>query len=126
IEAIRRIAAAGCHVTLRLRPFIIGVSDDWKKTILSAATAGADSVTTEFFCLETRADERLRKKYTEISKFTGYDLWEFYRENSKGAGYRRLNYALKQPIVSEMQAFAHSLGLRFYVSDAHNKEKSDF
>jgi DNA repair photolyase len=132
IEAIRRIANTGCHVTLRLRPYIIGISDDWHDTIRSASSAGADSVTTEFFCLETRADDRLKAKYKEMSKFTGYDVWDFYKEYSisvngvKESGYKRLNYNLKKMIIVSMRDYTHALGLRFYVSDAHHKEKSDY
>lgn len=126
IEAIRKLAETGAHVTLRLRPYIIGVSDDYRDLIFKARTAGADSVTTEFFCLEARADDQLRKKYEELSKFCGYDVWDFYKENSVGSGYRRLNYEIKRDIIEDMQQFTHSLGMRFYVSDAHHKEKSDF
>lgn len=126
LKAIKRLSDLGVSVTLRLRPYIIGISDDFNKLIPQAKESGADSVTTEFFCLETRADERLKKKYAEMSKYCGFDLWEFYKKNSKGAGYRRLNYEIKRPIITEMQKIAHQLGMRFYVSDAHHKEKSDY
>lgn len=126
LEAIKRLADLGIHVTLRLRPYIIGISDDYKKLIGLAKEAGADSVTTEFFCLETRADERLRNKYDEMSKYAGFDIYEFYKQNSKGSGYRRLNYKLKAGIIEDMRATAHKFGLRFYVSDAHHKEKCDY
>lgn len=127
IEAIRAIADAGNHVTLRLRPYIIGLSEDYRKTILDAHEAGADSVTTEFFCLESRADSRLKAKYAEMSKIVGYDIYEFYRQNTlQKSGYRRLRYDLKRPIIEDMKEIAHNLGMRFYVSDAHCKEQSDY
>jgi len=47
LQAIKRLSDAGCHVTLRLRPYIIGVSDDWRDLIKAGKEAGADSVTTE-------------------------------------------------------------------------------
>ncbi|MCO5250982.1 MAG: hypothetical protein M9949_06125 [Candidatus Kapabacteria bacterium] len=125
-EVIKKLSDAGIKVTLRLRPYIVGISDDYKETITRASQAGADSITTEFFCLETRADERLKSKYKEMSKWAGVDLWDFYKENSKGSGYRRLNYQFKRPIIEDMRNIAHSLGMRFYVSDAHHKEKCDF
>ena len=37
--------------------------------------------------------------------------------------YRRLNYELKRPYFEKMQALCKKLGIRFYVSDAHHKEK---
>ena len=62
------------HVTLRLRPYIIGLSDDYPQLIHEASLAGADSMQTEFFCLETRVTPELEDKYREISKVVGYDI----------------------------------------------------
>ena len=125
LKAIKRLSDLGIHTTLRLRPFIIGLSDDYPNLIHKASEMGADSVTTEFFCLETRADEPLKKKYELMSKILGYDIWDFYREHSKSAGYRRLNYNLKKPIMENMRKIAHEHKMYFYVSDAHHKEKCD-
>lgn len=115
-------------VTLRLRPFIIGFTDrndEYIELIEQAAKAGVDSVTTEFFCLEARADKHLRRRYANMSEIIGYDIWDFYRSQSKGAGYMRLNYSIKKPYIEKMRAACKKLGLRFYVSDAHHKEKCD-
>lgn len=112
--------------TLRFRPFIIGFSDrnnEHLELIKQAKQHGANAVSTEFFCLETRADERLRQRYNEISKLCGFDVWDFYKKHSKGAGYRRLNYNIKKPYIKQMYELCEKLGLRFYVSDAHHKEK---
>lgn len=126
LEVIRMLAEAGCHVTLRLRPYILGVSEDWKELISAGAAAGADSVTTEFFCLENRAGPELKQRYRMMSKVCGFDVHEYYRHNSTRAGYYRLNYQLKIPIVTAMRDHVHSLKMRFYVSDADHKAKSDF
>lgn len=126
LEAIRRLSEIGIHVTLRLRPYIIGVSDDYRNLIQRAHEMGADSVTTEFFCLEARANARLKQKYVELGTICGYDPLGFYREHTpKGSGLLRLNYAIKAPIIRDMQRLTHQLGMRFYVSDAHHKERSD-
>jgi len=126
-EAIKRLSSLGVSVTLRLRPYMIGISDDWRETLIEGRKSGADSITTEFFCLEARADEKLKRKYIEMSKIAGYDVWNFYRDNSLNkSGYRRLQYAIKRPIIDEMKKTAHALNMRFYVSDAHCKEQSDF
>lgn len=125
IEAIRiysRLNRGGA--TLRLRPFIIGLSDRNKEhleLIKQARAAGADAVSTEFFCLEARADERLRARYSAMSDILGFDVFDFYRRNSKGAGYRRLNYQLKHKYILEMKELCDRIGMRFYVSDAHHK-----
>ena len=125
IAAIKRLADLGVHVTLRLRPFILGVSTDFKKLIGMAHEAGADSVTTEFFCMEARANEALKKRYAEMSKVCGFDIHKYYMENSKQHGYKRLNRGIKAPIIHEMREYAHSLGMRFHVSDAFCRECND-
>ena len=125
LKAIKRLSDNNISTTLRLRPYIIGLSDDYPYLIHEASKMGADSVTTEFFCLETRAKEDLKQKYKIMSNVLGYDIWDFYRKHSKGAGYKRLNYAIKRPIIKNMKKIAHKHKMRFYVSDAHHKEKCD-
>lgn len=125
LSAIKRLSNIGVHVTLRLRPFIIGVSDDYKELILAAKESGADSVTTEFFCMESRANADLKKRYAMMSQVAGYDIHTFYMENSHQAGYKRLNRAIKAPIIHEMSKYCHELGMRFHVSDAFCRECND-
>lgn len=117
---------SGGGATLRLRPFILGVTDKtYLDLIRAAADAGATAVTTEFFCLEMRSIKLAQEHYRTISECCGFDIVEFYRRNSNGSGYLRLNRAIKEPFVRKMQALCKELGMRFYVSDAHFKECSD-
>lgn len=125
LAAMKRLANIGIHVTLRLRPYIIGLSDDYKELILKAHEAGADSVTTEFFCMESRADDRLKRRYAAMSEIVNYDVHSFYMANSRQNGYKRLSRKIKNPVVKDMQAYAHSLGMRFHVSDAHCRDCND-
>lgn len=125
IAAIKRLADIGTHVTLRLRPYILGVSSDYKEIIRMAHEAGADSVTTEFFCMEARANDDLKKRYAEMSKVCGFDIHTYYMSNSKQHGYKRLNRGIKAPIIHDMRDYAHSLGMRFHVSDAFCRECND-
>lgn len=125
LAAIKRLSDIGIHVTLRLRPFIIGVSTDYKELITLAHEAGADSVTTEFFCMESRANDDLKKRYAAMSEICGFDIHKFYLENSKQSGYKRLNRAIKAPIIHDMRDFVHGLGMRFHVSDAFCRECND-
>lgn len=112
--------------TLRLRPFIIGVSDKTYLDLIEAAhDAGATAVTTEFFCLEMRSVNLAREHYKVISERCGFDIVEYYRKYSNGSGYLRLNRKVKAPYVQKMQELCHKLGMRFYVSDSHFKECSD-
>lgn len=123
LQVVRRISERNPGgVTLRLRPFIIGMSDPThKRLIRTAGEMGATAVSTEFFCLETRAADPNR--YDPISKAIGRDVKDYYRKYSYGAGYQRLNRNLKRPFVDEMEDAAREAGMRFYVSDAHFKER---
>lgn len=124
IEKFTNLGAGGA--TLRLRPFIIGVTNKtYKQLIKDSAAAGAEAVTTEFFCLDSRSANVARDHYKTISDYVGHDIVEFYSKHSKGSGYLRLNRKIKEPYVKKMRDLAHSLGMRFYVSDAHFKECSD-
>lgn len=112
--------------TLRLRPFIIGVSDKTYLDLIRAAKdAGATAVTTEFFCLEMRSINHAKEHYQVISDVCGFDIVEFYRKYSSGSGYLRLNRKVKEAYIKKMQELCKELGMRFYVSDAHFKECSD-
>lgn len=112
--------------TLRLRPFIVGVSDKTYLDLIEAAhEAGATAVTTEFFCLEMRSVKQAKEHYQVISECAGFDIVEFYRKYSNGSGYLRLNRKVKNKYISKMQELCDKLGMRFYVSDSHGKECSN-
>ena len=125
LEAMGRIADLGLHVTLRLRPYIIGYSEDYPDLIREASQMGADSMVTEFLCIDSRAKKELKKRYDEMSKVLGYNLYKFYKENSFTKGYYTLNYNLKKPIIKKMKKIAHKHHMRFYVSDRDHKDKCD-
>ena len=112
--------------TLRLRPFILGVSDKtYLDLIREAHEAGATAVTTEFFCLELRSINSAKTHYKIISDCCGFDIVDFYKRYSNGSGYLRLNRKIKEPYIYKMENLCAKLGMRFYVSDANFKECSD-
>ena len=123
LEAIERIAKAGAGgATLRLRPFIIGVSTpSYLDLIRQAIDRGATAMSTEFFCMEQRSAS-LKAQKAKFDALCGFDLFEFYRKYSNQNGYLRLNHKVKEPFIRRMQALCKELGMRFYVSDAHFKE----
>jgi DNA repair photolyase len=125
LGAIGRLAKLGLHgVTLRFRPFIVGISSPGHRELIArAADAGADSVSTEFLCMETRS-KLAASRYEAMGRIAGYDLVKFYRQQSPGSGYLRLNREVKRPYMEEMADECAKRGLRFYVSDAHWKEMS--
>jgi len=125
LKAIARAASWGIGgVTLRLRPFIIGVTTpSYLDLIERAADAGAEAVSTEFVCVEKRA-KRAKRQFEAIGRVAGYDLLKMYTKASKGqSGYLRGNREMKRPYIDAMQERCDKLGLRFYVSDAHFKER---
>jgi DNA repair photolyase len=120
IERIANIDAGGA--TLRLRPFIIGVSSPtYLELIRRAADKGATALSTEFFCIEQRS-KALRARMPMFNAMCGFDLWAFYKRYSQHGGYMRLNRKVKEPFVLNMKAECDKVGMRFYVSDAHFKE----
>ena len=123
LDAIERIANADAGgATLRLRPFIIGVSSpSYIELIQRAAAKGATALSTEFFCMDTRS-KSLRARMPMFNELCGFDLWEFYKRYSQHGGYMRLNRKVKEPFVMKMHDECKRLGMRFYVSDAHFKE----
>lgn len=123
LEAIERIANADAGgATLRLLPFIIGVSTPtYLDLIKEAGKRGATALSTEFFCVEQRSPQ-LKQYMPILSELCGFDLMDFYKKYSVSTGYLRLNRKVKRPFVENMKQACDEVGMRFYVSDAHFKE----
>lgn len=122
IEKFSNLNAGGA--TLRLRPFIIGISTPtYLDLIKEAYNCGSRAVSTEFFCVEQRS-KLLKEKMHYFNELAGFDLMEFYKKYSVGQGYLRLNRNVKRPFVQNMKELCDQLGMRFYVSDSHFKELS--
>ena len=107
LEAIGRIAEADAGgATLRLRPFIIGISTPtYLDLIREAAIKGADAMSTEFMCVEQRSPT-LREYMPKFNELCGFDFMEFYKKYSVSTGYLRLNRKIKKPFVEKMKALA--------------------
>lgn len=123
LKAIERIANADAGgATLRLRPFIIGVSTPtYLDLIREAASRGASALSTEFFCVEQRS-QTLKAFMPTLSDLCGFDVMQFYKKYSVSQGYLRLNRKVKAPFIHNMEQLCREVGMRFYVSDAHFKE----
>lgn len=126
LDAIERIAGwNGGGATLRLRPFLLGITDPTHVPMIrEAAARGATAMSTEFFCLEQRS-RLLRPHLKAFSDLAGFDYFDFYQKYSAQGGYLRLNRNVKRPYVDEMEAACRATGMRFYVSDAYFKERCD-
>lgn len=123
LAAIERIAKADAGgATLRLRPFVIGVSTPtYLDLIHEAGRRGATAVSTEFFCVEARSPV-LRQFLPTLNDLCGFDVMAFYKKYSVSTGYMRLNRNIKRPFFERMKEACDDEGMRFYVSDAHFKE----
>lgn len=123
LDALEMIANAGAGgATLRLRPFIIGVSTPtYLDLIREAANRGATAMSTEFFCVEQRSPT-LKAFMPTFNNLCGFDVMAFYRKYSISSGYLRLNRKVKEPFFRNMKELCEQVGMRFYVSDAHFKE----
>lgn len=120
IECIANADAGGA--TLRLRPFIIGVTTPtYLDLIQEAHNRGADAMSTEFMCVEQRSPT-LKQWIPTFNKLCGFDFMAFYKKYSVSTGYLRLNRKVKEPFMRNMKTLCDKLGMRFYVSDAHFKE----
>lgn len=123
LAAIERIAKADAGgATLRLRPFIIGISTpSYLDLIREAGKRGATALSTEFMCVEQRSNT-LKERMPIFNELCGFDFMDFYKKYSVSSGYLRLNRKVKEPFVRNMKALCDEIGMRFYVSDAHFKE----
>jgi len=127
IEVLKKLREAGTLTTWRLRPFILGITDrDLEEQIKIAAEVGCQSATTEFFCLESRSfgKKHVLENYKKISQVCGFNIIDFYRKNTPGAGLLRLNYTLKKPYIKRFINACKENNIAYFVSDAHHKEKS--
>lgn len=129
LDLIEAMAKAGIPTTLRLRPFIHGISDrgdEYIDLVYQAVERGALNVSFEFFCLELRKAHQLKRGYKNMSAVAGRDLVAFYRKFSKGGGYLRLSRAVKLPITERLAEACDKAGVPLLVSDAHVKDFSAY
>jgi len=125
LKALQRLNQIGVPTTLRLRPYIIGLSEDYKELIYEAKQVGVGGVTSEFMCLDARADEKTKERYKKMSEVLGFDVYNVYRERTKGVGYLRFDPVYKREIFRDMRDYCHSLGLQFNSSDAAGRDFND-
>ena len=122
-EAMKILSDMGFMTILRLRPFIVGITDDGLEELLERAKKnGAYSVSTEFFCIDKRAlDLPSLKVFTNV---TGCDYLNFYRKlspTSRGT-YMRLNRNVKRYFVERIIRKCKELGLNLSISGPDFKE----
>lgn len=125
LKTLGRLAKSWVETCLRLRPFIIWISDKNLETLIKRASEEwVKHLSMEFFCLEMRATEILKQRYRILSDIAWFDIYEFYRRLSTWSWYLRLNYWIKEKYIKKIMDLCSKYWLNFNCSDAHHKEKS--
>lgn len=126
IEAIRMLSDMGYWTILRLRPYIIGVTDLSIDSLLQdALDAGIKAISMEFYALDSRASGEAKKRYEWMGNIIGApNLEKYFAElsPSERGGYRRLNRLVKELHVKKVYRFCIENGLEFGCSDPDFKE----
>ena len=128
IEMIKKLSEMGYWVILRLRPYLIGITNPTILELLQRSKeAGAKAVSMEFLCMDMRASEEARKRYGVIGKashFGGVDYYNYYKKLSPSSrgGYLRLNRNVKEQYVREVYEFCLNNNLLYCSSDPDFKE----
>lgn len=125
LKTLWKLAKSWVETCLRLRPFIIWLSDINLETLIRRASEEwVKHLSTEFFCLEMRASPIVKERYKLLSKVIWFDILEYYRKLSNWSGYLRLNYGIKKKYIDMMTDLCTKYWLNFNCSDANHKERS--
>jgi len=130
LQCMKTMSDLGYWTVLRLRPFIVGISDiDVEELITRSSQNGANAISTEFYCYDARCSNNVEiaKRFKEISQICGFDIIDFYKKlsPSERGGYRRLNRNLKEEYVKRMYTTCKKVGMQFNISDPDFKELND-
>jgi DNA repair photolyase len=127
-QNLKKLSAMGYYTILRLRPFIIGISDRTLTNILNKMVEyNIHAISTEFYCMDCRVDEKTKSNYRWMSNVCGFDIEDYYKQlspTSRGT-YRRLNRKVKEKYIKEMYMFCVKNNKHFACSDPDFKELND-
>jgi len=125
LENLKKLSEMGYYTILRLRPFIVGVSDKTLDNLLqSMIDYNIDAISTEFYCMDCRVGDEEKSNYRWMSKICGFDIEKYYKElsPSERGTYRRLNRKVKEPFIKKMYQFCVKNNKHFACSDPDFKE----
>ncbi len=125
-EYMRVLSDMGYWTVLRLRPFIIGVTDETLPELLEKAyNSGARAISTEFYAMDQRCVGSMRKATERMGRLMGVDnIFKYFNQLSpkERGGYNRLNRLVKEPFVKYMYKFCCDHNMVFACSDPDFKE----
>jgi hypothetical protein len=126
LKVMKTLSDMGYWTILRLRPFIIGITDETLDELLERSLeAGISGVSLEFFALDARANVGMKSRYDWLAKFIGVgNLMKYFSDlsPSERGGYMRLNRLVKEEFVKKIYRFCIENGLVFASSDPDFKE----
>lgn len=128
IQAIKILSDMGYWTILRLRPFVLGVTNVGLGDLLHRALeAGIKGVSVEFFAADSRANVGMKMRYkwmADLMGIPGGDLHKYYIETSPSerGGYMRGNRLVKEPYVKQIYKFCVEHNLVCGISDPDFKE----
>lgn len=124
-EQLKMLHDLGYYVILRLRPFIVGISDKTlTETLNNMNKYEIDAISTEFYCMDFRVNEEVKKRYKWMSDICGFDIVKYYKKLSpttRGT-YYRLNRNVKEQYIKQMYKFCVEHNKHFACSDPDFKE----
>jgi len=127
-EYMRALSDMGYWTILRLRPFIIGITDHTLPELLEKAyTSGAKAVSTEFYAMDQRCVGSMRKATLKMGELMGIkNIFKYFSGLSpkERGGYNRLNRLVKEQYVKYMYKFCCDHNMVFACSDPDYKELS--
>lgn len=126
LKTLKELSDMGYYTILRLRPFIIGVTDDGLEDLLyRAKEAGVRAISTEFIALDLRNNEQLLKRYKWIGELMGTkDVLQYFKalSPSERGGYLRLNRLVKERFIKRIYKFCLDNDIYFGTGDPDYKE----
>jgi len=125
IRSMKTLSDMGYWNILRLRPFMIGISDVGLENMMHrCADAGAKAISTEFFALDNRCVALLDENMKEIDKITGFNTFDYLKKLSptERGGYMRGNRDAKESFVKRLYKTCLETGMQFNISDPDYKE----
>lgn len=125
MKVLETLSKEWVRTVLRLRPYIVWITDRTVKDIINAAwEAGVKAMSTEFFCVEWRATPMVKAKFQEISKLCWFDIIKFYKEHANTRWYMRLSREFTRPYMDEMVHLCAKNNIKLAVSCPKHKEKT--
>jgi len=127
-KVMKVLSDMGFWTVLRLRPYIIGVTDRSIDEILEKGMAsGMNAISTEFYAMESRTNPQATKQYEVMAKLMNVSNLHAYFKKlspSERGTYRRLNRYVKEPYIKKLYKFCADNDLTFACSDPDYKELS--